>query len=340
MRIDFRSDTVTKPTPGMMQAMMEAKVGDDVFGEDPSVNRLEKKMAELFGMESALYCSSGTMSNQIAITCHTRPADEVICEQEAHVYFYEGGGIAFNAGCQVKPLAGDRGRINADQVLKSINPNDVHKARTSLVCLENTSNRGGGTCYDLKEIKKIREACDAHQLMLHLDGARLFNALVAKNEKPGDYGSLFHSISVCFNKGLGCPAGSILLGTEKFIHQARRVRKVFGGGMRQAGFLAATALYAMDNHIHRLAGDHLNAKKIEAGLQIHPLVKTVLPVETNLVFFELKDGVDQNGFIQRLREKEILLYGISANRIRLVTHLDINEEMVNHFLETITNMKS
>ncbi len=197
-----------------------------------------------------------------------------------------------------------------------------------------------GPVTNLGEIKKIREVCDAYQLMLHLDGARLFNALVAKNEKPGDHGSLFHSISVCFNKGLGCPAGSILLGTEKFIRQARRVRKVFGGGMRQAGFLAATALYALENHIHRLAIDHRNAKKIGEALQQHPLVKTVLPVETNLVFFELQDGIDQTLFIQQLHEKEILLYGISANRIRLVTHLDITEEMVGHFLETITNLKS
>ncbi len=236
MIIDFRSDTVTKPTPGMMDAMMKAEVGDDVFGEDPTVNLLEKNMAELFGMEAALYCASGTMSNQIAITSHTRPGDEVICEQEAHVYYYEGGGIAFNAGCQTRPIAGDRGRIKAEQVLKSINPDDVHKARTSLVCLENTSNRGGGSCYELEEIKKIRKVCDEHQLILHLDGARLFNALVAKNEKPGDHGTLFHSISVCFNKGLGCPAGSILLGTEKFIHQARRVRKVFGAACARQDF--------------------------------------------------------------------------------------------------------
>src|ERR1700681_1247551 len=267
--IDFRSDTVTKPTPGMVDAMMKAEVGDDVFREDPSINRLEKKMAELFNMESALYCQSGTMSNQVAIASHTRPGDEVICEQESHVYYYEGGGIAFNAGCQTKTLAGDRGRIQAEQVLKSINPNDVHKARTSLVCLENTSNRGGGSCYDLKEIKKIRQVCDERQLILHLDGARLFNALVAKNERPADFGILFHSISVCFNKGLGCPSGSMLLGTEKFIHQARRVRKVFGGGMRQAGFLAATALYALEHHIERLAIDHEKAKKIGEGLAKH-----------------------------------------------------------------------
>jgi threonine aldolase len=335
MIIDFRSDTVTRPTPGMMNAMIKASVGDDVFREDPSVNLLEKNMANLFDMEAALFCASGTMSNQIAITSHTRPGDELICEKEAHVYIYEGGGIAFNAGCQTKPIAGDRGRINAEQVLKNINADDVHKARTSIVCLENTSNRGGGSCYELEEIRKIRAICDKHNLILHLDGARLFNALIAKKEKPEDYGSLFHSISVCFNKGLGCPAGSVLLGSGKFIHQARRIRKVFGGGMRQAGYLAATALYALEHHVERLATDHKHAKKIGEALQNHPLVKMVLPVETNLVIFELNDGEDPHSFISRMKEKEILLLTISSNRLRIVTHLDISEEMVSVFLKTL-----
>ncbi len=339
MIIDFRSDTVTKPTPGMMDAMMKASVGDDVFREDPTVNLLEKNMADLFNMEGALFCASGTMSNQIAITSHTRPGDELICEQEAHVYIYEGGGIAFNAGCQARPIAGDRGRIEAEQVLKSINADDVHKARTSLVCLENTSNRGGGSCYELEEIKKIRRVCDEHKLILHLDGARLFNAMIAKNEKPGDYGSLFHSISVCFNKGLGCPAGSILLGTDKFIKQARRIRKVFGGGMRQAGFLAATVLYALDKNVERLNTDHKHAKKIGEALQKHPLVKMVLPVETNLVIFELNDGEDPHSFISRMKEKEVLLLTISNNRLRIVTHLDISEEMVSDFLKTLAQFE-
>jgi threonine aldolase len=338
MTIDFRSDTVTKPTGAMMEAMMKAVVGDDVFREDPTILCLEKRMADMFNMEAALYCASGTMSNQVAIASHTRPGDEVICEQESHVYYYEGGGIAYNSGCQTKTLAGDRGRIQAGQVLKSINPNDVHKARTSLVCLENTSNRGGGSCYDLNEIKKIRQVCDEHHLILHLDGARLFNALVAKNEKAADYGTLFHSISVCFNKGLGCPAGSMLLGTEKFIHQARRIRKVFGGGMRQAGFLAATALYALDHHVERLATDHLRAKKIGEALLHHPLVKMVLPVETNLVIFELKDGEEPGRFISRLKEKEILLLSISETRLRIVTHLDISQEMLDIFLKVLSGM--
>ncbi len=339
MIIDFRSDTVTKPTPGMIEAMIKASVGDDVFREDPTVNLLEKNMANLFGMEAAIFCASGTMSNQIAITSHTRPGDELICEQEAHVYIYEGGGIAFNAGCQVRPIAGDRGRIKAEQVLKSINADDVHKARTSLVCLENTSNRGGGSCYELEDIRQIRQVCNEHKLILHLDGARLFNALIAKKEKPGEYGSLFHSISVCFNKGLGCPAGSILLGTEKFIYQARRIRKIFGGGLRQAGFLAATALYALDQNVERLNTDHKHAKKIGDALQKHPLVKMILPVETNLVIFELNDGEDPHSFISRMKEKEVLLLTISNKRLRIVTHLGISEEMVSDFLKTLAQFE-
>jgi len=339
MIIDLRSDTVTRPTQGMMNAMMGASVGDDVFGEDPTVNLLESRMAGLFGMEAALFCASGTMSNQAAIVSHTHPGDEVICEQEAHVYIYEGGGIAFNAGCQVRPVAGNRGRILAQQVIQSINPHDVHKARTSLVCLENTSNRGGGSCYDLNEIIKIREACNSAELILHLDGARLFNALVAKNETPESYGVLFDSISVCFNKGLGCPAGSVLMGRRPFIQKARRVRKVFGGGLRQAGFLAATAIYAMDHHIERLAIDHLHAKRIETALQKHPSVQMVLPVETNLVIFEMRERTDLQHFISQMKEKEILLLPISENRLRMVTHLDITSEMVDAVVDAIPQIR-
>jgi threonine aldolase len=336
MMIDFRSDTVTKPTQGMLEAMMKAETGDDVFGEDPSVNELEKKMSELFGMESALWCASGTMSNQVAIASHTKPGDEVISEQESHVYYYEGGGIAFNAGCQTRTLAGDRGRIRAEQILGVINPDDVHRARTSLVCLENTCNRGGGSCYDIEDIKEIRKVCDNHHLILHLDGARLFNALVAKKQQPTEYGIIFHSISVCFNKGLGCPAGSVLLGTASFIRQARRVRKVFGGGMRQAGFMAATASYALEHHVERLAIDHFHAKQIETALLAHPKIKMVLPVETNLVVFELTDEEDPQRFIQSMKEKNILLLTISKKRLRMVIHLDITPDMIERFT-TILN---
>jgi threonine aldolase len=336
--IDLRSDTVTRPTAGMLDAMMRAEVGDDVFGEDPSVNKLEKDMAGLFGMEAALYCASGTMTNQIAIKCHTRPGDEVICEREAHVYIYEGGGIAFNSGSQVKALTGDRGRIRAEQIPEAVNPDDVHKAGTSLVCLENTSNRGGGSCYDIEEIKKIRKTCDEHKLKLHLDGARLFNALVARNEKPEDYGRLFHSISVCFNKGLGCPAGSVLLGTRDFIRQARRVRKVFGGGMRQAGYYAATALYALDHHVERLAEDHEHAKRISDALNSSPAVGPIAPVETNLVIFEPAAGYDPKTFIARMKAAGILLLPVSATRLRMVTHLDISSAMTDTVCRAIKDL--
>jgi threonine aldolase len=339
MRADFRSDTVTKPTAGMKTAMMQAEVGDDVFREDPTVNHLEKKMADLFGMESALWCASGTLSNQVAISTHTRPGDELICEQESHVFYYEGGGIALNAGCQTRTLAGDRGKIHAGQILTCINPDDVHRARTSLVCLENTSNRGGGSCYRREDILKIRELCDDKGLKLHLDGARLFNALVARGESPELYGSVFDSISVCFNKGLGCPAGSMLMGSEKFIRQAIRKRKVFGGGLRQVGFLAATALYALEHHVARLAEDHLHAKKIEQALKSHPWVNLVLPVETNLIIFELVDEKDPKEFIKRCKESDIHLLAISSKRLRMVTHLDIHPEMIEHFTRTLAEMR-
>ena len=262
MIIDFRSDTVTKPTPGMLQAMITAKVGDDVFGEDPSINELEQMSAAMFGMESGLFCPSGTMTNQIAIKCHTQSGDEVICDESAHVYQYEGGGIAFNSGASVKLLYGDRGRMNADQIKAAINQDDDHKAHTSLVCIENTSNRGGGSCYDLNEIKKIKQVCRENDLALHLDGARLWNAMVAKNETPKQYGGTFDSISICLSKGLGCPVGSVLLGKKDFIKKARRIRKVFGGAMRQGGIIAAAGIYALKNNIERLKQDHDHAKQI------------------------------------------------------------------------------
>ncbi len=291
MPIDLRSDTVTQPTPAMLEAMLTAKVGDDVFGEDPSINALEAMAARLFGMEAALYCASGTMSNQIAIKCHTQPGDEVICEKSSHVYIYEGGGIAVHSGSQVKPLDGDLGRITASQVSQSINPDDVHRARTSLVSLENTCNRGGGACYELGEIRKIKQVCSDNQLKLHLDGARLFNALVATGHTAKDYGQLFDSISVCLNKGLGCPIGSILMGSAAFIRQARRVRKAFGGGLRQAGFMAAAGIYALENNVVRLATDHDHAKRIGAAMEKKDFVRSIMPVATNIVIFE----VDQNG---------------------------------------------
>ncbi|MFL5788466.1 MAG: threonine aldolase family protein, partial [Flavisolibacter sp.] len=327
MIIDFRSDTVTKPSAAMLDHMFKAKVGDDVFGEDPAINELESMASSLFGMEAALFCPSGTMTNQIAIKCHTQPGDEVICDNSSHIYQYEGGGIAFNSGASVKLLTGDRGRITASQVEESINPDDVHRAKTSLVSLENTSNRGGGSCYDFNEIKKIKEVCDKHLLPLHLDGARLFNAIVAKKEDPKEYGKAFHSISICLSKSLGCPVGSLLLGKKEFIKKARRVRKVFGGGMRQAGYLAAAGIYALQNNIERLEQDHIHARQIADVLAGQPYVESVLPVETNIIIFQVKPHYTAQTLVTKMKENNVLGYAISNKQIRLVIHLDITEEM-------------
>lgn len=338
MIIDFRSDTVTRPTPGMLKAMMAAPVGDDVFGEDPSINELENRAAALFGMEAGIFCPSGTMTNQIAIKCHTQPGDEVICDESAHVYQYEGGGIAFNSGASVRLLQGDRGRITASQVKTAINPDDPHRAHTSLVCLENTSNRGGGSCYAWEEVKKISQVCQEHQLIFHLDGARLWNALVAKNETPRQYGELFDSISICLSKGLGAPVGSLLLGKKIFIKKARRIRKVFGGGMRQAGFLAAAGMYALDHHIERLREDHDNARHLAGVLAESDFVKEVLPVETNIIIFEVKPSLAAAQLVQKLKEHNILSYAITPERVRLVLHLDITREMVERTVVTIRSL--
>src|SRR5574338_355150 len=334
MLIDFRSDTVTRPTPAMKEAMMNAKVGDDVFGEDPSINELERLASEMFGMEAALFCPSGTMTNQIAIKCHTQPGDEVICDENAHVYQYEGGGIAFNSGASVKLLPGNLGRITADQVVAAINPDDPHRAHSSLVCLENTSNRGGGSCYDFEEIKRIHKVCKDNNLKFHLDGARLFNAMVVKKETPKQYGELFDSISICLSKSLGCPVGSLLLGKKDFIKKARRVRKVFGGGMRQAGFLAAAGIYALQHHIDRLAEDHAHAKQIAEAISKKDFVKKLLPVETNIIIFELTDSISAPALVAKLKEHDILGYAIAPNRVRLVVHLDISNEMVDKTVAT------
>ncbi|MBK7306348.1 MAG: low-specificity L-threonine aldolase [Chitinophagaceae bacterium] len=336
MIADLRSDTFTKPSPAMLEAMFKAPVGDDVFGEDPSVNRLEAMAAAMFGMQAAIFCPSGTMTNQIAIKCHTQPGDEVICDKVSHVYIYEGGGIAFNSSCQVKALDGNRGSITADQVMESINPDDVHKARTSLVSLENTANRGGGSCYEFDEIQLIKDVCLRNKLNLHLDGARLWNALVAKNESPKQYGEVFDSISICLSKGMGTPVGSLLLGKTDFIKKARRVRKVFGGGMRQAGYLAAAGIYALENNIERLEEDHLHAKQIAAALAKKDFVGKIMPVETNIVIFEVTgSSYTAKTFCEKLAKHDILCLTISATQVRMVTHLDFTKEMLKKLIEVI-----
>lgn len=338
MIIDYRSDTVTQPSPAMLEAMMKAKTGDDVFGEDPSINQLERMTADMFGMEAAIFCPSGTMTNQIAIKCHTQPGDEVICDESSHVYQYEGGGIAFNSGASVKLLYGDRGRITANQVLAAINPDDPHRAKTSLVSIENTSNRGGGSCYDLAEIKKIQALCKEKNLAFHLDGARLWNAIVAKKETAKQYGDAFDSISVCLSKSLGCPVGSLLVGKKDLVKKARRIRKAFGGGMRQAGFIAAAGIYALENNISRLEEDHIHAKQIADAIATKEFVQLVLPVETNIIIFELKDGMTAPDLVATLKNSSILGYAISPNRVRLVTHLDISAAMVQKTIEAFNQL--
>ena len=336
---DLRSDTFTKPTLEMLEAMFKAEVGDDVFGEDVCINQLEAMGAEMFGMQAALFCPSGTMTNQIAINVHTRPGDEVICNDLSHIYIYEGGGIAFNSGVQVRALKGDRGRIKAWQVLEAINPDDLHKARTSLVSLENTANRGGGSCYDFNDILEIKEICLQHGLALHLDGARLWNALVAKNETPTQYGEAFDSISICFSKGLGAPVGSLLLGKKDFIKEARRVRKKFGGGMRQAGYLAAASIYALQNNIDRLATDHHHATLVSQALQQKAFVKTITPVETNILIFEMAEPYTAQQMIEALKQHGILSLPISKTAIRMVFHLDVWPDMVEEMIMVIKGLQ-
>ena len=338
MKIDYRSDTVTKPSKAMLEAMFSAPVGDDVFGEDLSINELESLAATMFGMEAALYCPSGTMTNQIAIKCHTQPGDEVICDGSSHIYQYEGGGIAANSGASVKLLQGERGRITAEQVKESVNADDVHKARTSLVSLENTSNRGGGSCYDLKEIKKIRAVCDEHNLALHLDGARLFNALVAKSESTEDYGKVFHSISICLSKSLGCPVGSLVIGSKDFIKKARRIRKAFGGGMRQAGYLAAAGIYALKNNIERLTEDHGHATLLADALRKKDFVGEVLPVETNIVIFSVKDRFTPQSLVTKMKEQDVWWYAISPTQVRIVIHLDVSSDMIQKTIDVIGDL--
>ncbi|MGI0106250.1 threonine aldolase family protein [Salinimicrobium sp. WS361] len=338
--IDLRSDTVTKPTEGMMQAIINAEVGDDVYKEDPTVNKLERKLADMFGMDEALFFPTGSMANQAAIKLHTQPADQLICDKWAHVYNYEGGGASFNSGVSCKLVDGDRGMITAAQVEENINPPDFyHSPLTTLVCLENTTNKGGGACYDLEEIKKIRKVCDEHNLGLHLDGARLFNALVAKNEDPKDYGKIFDTISVCLSKGLGTPMGTVLIGNKKVMKNAMRLRKVLGGGMRQVGFMAAAGIYALDNQVERLAEDHRRASEIGKTLNSQSYVGEVEPVETNIVIFYLKNASDEAAFMKSLQQENIRISNMGQGKLRIVTHHDYSEEKHQRFLKVLEKIK-
>jgi threonine aldolase len=323
--IDLRSDTFTKPLPDMLKAMWSAEVGDDVFGEDPTINRLEKKSAEMFGMEAAVFCPSGTMTNQIAIKVHTRPGQEIICHEYSHVYNYEGGGIAFNSACQVRPLAGPYGKLAASSVAAALqNPLDMHAAPSRLVVLENTTNKGGGACYDLAEIDAIKNICQEKGLGLHLDGARLWNALIAKKQEPKDFGARFDSISICLSKGLGCPVGSLLLGSSDFIKEARFVRKKLGGAMRQAGYLAAAGIYALDNHIERLSEDHDKAQTLAKALEASDWIESIEPVETNILIFKLKANREVSTFNEKLKAAGILHIDMGQGKQRFVTHYDLS----------------
>ncbi len=336
--IDFRSDTVTRPSPGMMEAMMKAPVGDDVFGEDPSVNELEGLSATLFGKEAGLFCPSGTMTNQIAIKCHTQPGDEVICEKLSHVYQYEGGGIAFNSGASVRLIDGHRGRLTADAVKESINPDDVHKPVSRLVSLENTANRGGGSCYDFAEIQAIKVVCMQNDLKLHLDGARIFNALVARAETTRQYGEMFDTISICLSKGLGTPVGSVLVGSKDLIKKARRIRKIFGGGMRQAGFMAAAGIYALEHNVGRLAEDHRHAKLITDVLSEKDFVGEILPVETNIIIFEVQGRYTAKDLASKMKEQSVFVIAISPRQVRIVVHLDISADDVQRTIDVINSL--
>jgi len=327
MPLDLRSDTVTRPTPEMLYAMMTAPVGDDVFGDDPTVKALETETAARFGMEAGLFCASGTMTNQLALTVHLNAGEEVICDALSHIYLYEGGGIMANARASVRLLNGDRGRISAEQVEDAVNnPQDIHLPLTRLVSLENTMNKGGGSFYTIPDIAAIREVCNRQGLALHLDGARVFNALVETGEDPAEYGRLFDTISVCLSKGLGCPVGSVLLGNAEFIQKARRVRKRFGGGWRQAGFLAAAGIFALENNVERLREDHRRARAIGEMLRPLPEIAAVLPVDTNIVIATLSPGLLATDYVAQLQERGIWAVTFGKDKVRFVTHLDFMDE--------------
>lgn len=340
MKINLISDTVTKPTPEMLTAMLQAEVGDDVFKEDATVNALEEKVAKLFRKEAALFFPSGTMANQTAIKLHTNPGDQLICDKYSHIYNYEGGGVSFNSGVSCKLLDGDRGMVTAEQVVRAINPPDFyHSPLTTLVSIENTTNKGGGACWDLNELQKIKEVCKIHNLSYHLDGARLWNALVAKGETSEQYGACFDTISVCLSKGLGCPVGSVLIGSKEQMDKALRIRKILGGGMRQSGYLAAAGIYALDNHIQRLKEDHDKAREIGIVLRQLSFIKNVEPIETNIVIFEIDENYKtEDDFVNQLLKQGVSLIGMGQGKLRIVTHLDYTKEQHDNFQSILKSL--
>lgn len=328
MPIDLRSDTITQPTLGMREAIATATVGDDVLGDDPTVNQLERYVASLLGKEAAVFMPSGTMTNQVALRTHTEPGDEVILESQAHIYYYEGGGPAALSGVMCRLIKGDRGIFTAAELTQVLRPSDVHFPRTKLVCLENTHNRGGGRIYPLSEIRAIAHVCQRHGLKLHLDGARLWNACIATNTTEIDYVADFDSVSVCFSKGLGAPVGSALAGSTEFIQRARRFRKMLGGGMRQAGMLAAGALYALKHQRPQLQTDHLNAQTLAQGLQsVQGITIDPTTVQTNIVLFHTV-AIPAPVLVERLKLKGVYMLAVGQSTIRAVTNLMVNEQQI------------
>ncbi|GEL11061.1 L-threonine aldolase [Flavobacterium glycines] len=339
MQINLVSDTVTKPSYEMLQYMFNADVGDDVYKEDPTVIELEERVAAIFGMEAGLFFPSGTMANQTAIKLHTQPGDQLIADKNAHIFHYEAGGVSFNSGVSCCLIDGNRGMLTAEQVAAAINrPNFFHSPLTTLVCLENTTNIGGGACYEMEELEKIKAVCDQNGLKLHLDGARIWNALVAKRQNPKDFGKIFDTISVCFSKGLGAPVGSVLLGDKKTIQRALRIRKVLGGAMRQSGYLAAGAIYALENNIKLLTEDHRRAKELANVLKKKEWVEAIEPVETNILIFSLIPGYSEDVLIEKLKQKNISISTIGDRKLRIVTHLDYREVMHTYVVETLSKM--
>ncbi len=339
MEINLVSDTVTRPGHEMLQHMFRAKVGDDVYKQDPTVVELEETVASLFGMEAALFFPSGTMANQTAIKLHTNPGEQLICDKWSHIFNYEGGGVSFNSGVSCRLVDGDRGMINAEQVEAAINPPDFyHSPLTTLVSIENTTNKGGGACYDIDTLKQIKAVCHKHNLKYHLDGARLWNALVAKRQHPKQFGELFDTVSVCLSKGLGAPVGSLLVSDARTINKALRIRKIFGGGMRQAGYLAAAGLYALQNNVGRLEEDHRRAKQLGHLLQQLPWVASVEPVETNILIFAIKPQYSETALIEKLKQKNIAISSLGKGKLRIVTHLDYKEVMHQYVLEALQKL--
>ena len=338
--IDLRSDTVTQPTPAMRKVMAEAEVGDDVFGEDPTVNALQEKVAHLLGKEASLFVPSGTMANQLSIKSHTQSGDEVIIELSSHPYNFEGGAGAALSGIQFQCLKGVRGILDASQIEEAIRPDDHHFPVTRLVCLENTHNRGGGSIYPLEKISEIYRLAKSKGLLLHLDGARLWNASMATGIKPEEYAQWADSVSVCLSKGLGAPIGSLVAGSKSFIDRVHRFRKMFGGGMRQAGIIAAAGIYALDHHIERLKDDHQNARRLAVGLKEFKGV-SIDPkhVETNIVIFDVSNtGMTGAQVSEAMKKEGVLIHAFSRTQIRLVTHLDITSEDIETALKAFEKL--